>query len=113
MDGKPVVILINGGSASASEIVAAALQDHGRAKLLGTKSYGKGSVQSVLPLDDAQALKLTTAYYYTPSGASIHERGIEPDITLKLDEELLLDEAIQFLKSQNQDRHVYLDHNAE
>lgn len=113
IDGKPIVILINGGSASASEIVAAALQDHGRATLLGTKSYGKGSVQSVLPLDDEQALKLTTAYYYTPLGTSIHERGIEPDVTLSLDEEELLDEAVQHLKVQNQVRHVYLDNNAE
>ena len=113
IDGKPIVVLINGGSASASEIVAAALQDHGRATLLGTKSYGKGSVQSVLPLDDEQALKLTTAYYYTPLGTSIHERGIEPDVTLKLDEELLLDEAVQHLKSQYQDQHVYLDNDDE
>ena len=108
LDGLPIVVLINGGSASASEIVAAALKDHDRATLLGSKSYGKGSVQSVLPLDDEQAIKLTTAYYYTPTGTSIHERGIEPDIALDLAEELLLDEAVQHLKSQDQAQHVYL-----
>lgn len=114
IEGKPIVVLINGGSASASEIVAAALQDHGRATLLGSKSYGKGSVQSVLPLDDEQALKLTTAYYYTPNGTSIHERGIEPDVVLKLDEELLLDEAVQHLKNHHaQAQHVYLDSDPE
>ena len=78
--GAPVIVLINGGSASASEIVAGALQDHARALLLGQKSFGKGSVQSVVPLEDDKAIKLTTAYYFTPNGRSIHERGIEPDI---------------------------------
>lgn len=79
LNGAPIVVLINGGSASAAEIVAGALQDQGRAVLLGEKSYGKGSVQSVVPLTDTQAIKLTTAYYYTPNGRSIHKLGIEPD----------------------------------
>jgi carboxyl-terminal processing protease len=70
------------GSASAAEIVAGALRDNGRAKLLGQKTFGKGSVQTVLPLEDGQALKLTTSRYFTPSGVSIHERGIEPDVPL-------------------------------
>ena len=81
--GAPVVVLINGGSASASEIVAGALQDNQRALLLGTRSFGKGSVQTLVPLNQDSALKLTTARYYTPSGRSIHEKGIDPDHLLK------------------------------
>ncbi len=79
----PLVVLINGGSASASEIVAGALQDHQRAVLMGTPSFGKGSVQTVLPLGETQALKLTTALYYTPNGRSIQAQGIEPDIRVE------------------------------
>ncbi|PKU25367.1 S41 family peptidase [Telmatospirillum siberiense] len=79
-DGMPLVVLINDGSASASEIVAGALQDHRRAILLGTKSFGKGSVQTIMPLKDHGAMRLTTARYYTPSGRSIQAVGIEPDI---------------------------------
>ena len=81
--GLPIVVLINGGSASASEIVAGALQDHGRAILLGTKSFGKGSVQTIVPLSGHGAMRLTTARYYTPSGRSIQAVGIEPDIVVE------------------------------
>ena len=82
-EGKPIVILINAGSASASEIVAGALQDHRRAIVLGTKSFGKGSVQSVLPMGQSGGIRLTTARYYTPSGRSIQALGVTPDIFLK------------------------------
>jgi carboxyl-terminal processing protease len=83
MDGLPVVILINGGSASASEIVAGAMQDHHRAILLGTRSFGKGSVQTIIPIPGHGAIRLTTARYYTPSGRSIQAKGIEPDIKVE------------------------------
>ncbi len=80
LEGLPMVVMINGGSASASEIVAGALQDHRRAILLGTPSFGKGSVQTIIPLGNQGAMRLTTALYYTPSGRSIQAKGIEPDI---------------------------------
>lgn len=82
-EGLPIVVLINSGSASASEIVAGALQDQGRAILLGTKSFGKGSVQTIIPLGSHGAMRLTTARYYTPSGRSIQAVGIEPDIVVE------------------------------
>lgn len=82
-EGKPIVLLINGGSASASEIVAGALQDHKRAVIVGTKSFGKGSVQSILPIGKEGAMRLTTARYYTPSGRSIQSLGVAPDIIVE------------------------------
>jgi len=83
MDGGAVVVLVNGGSASASEIVAGALQDHDRALIIGTTTFGKGLVQTVMPLSRGRAIKLTTSHYYTPSGDSIHETGIAPDVVVE------------------------------
>ncbi|HET8850662.1 MAG TPA: S41 family peptidase [Marinobacter sp.] len=83
MEGTPIVVLINGGSASASEILAGALQDHERAVIMGTKSFGKGSVQTVIPLDETHAIKMTTALYFTPDGRSIQATGIKPDIEIQ------------------------------
>lgn len=83
MAGTPIVVLINGGSASASEILAGALQDHERAVIMGTQSFGKGSVQTVIPLDETHAIKMTTARYYTPDGRSIQATGIKPDIVVR------------------------------
>ena len=85
MNGAPIVILVNGGSASAAEIVAGALKDNHRAKLMGRTTFGKGSVQTVIPLSGDRAVKLTTSLYYTPSGVSINHRGIAPDIELERD----------------------------
>jgi carboxyl-terminal processing protease len=112
--GTPIAVLVNEGSASAAEIVAGALRDNGRAKLLGRRTFGKGSVQTVMPLEDGQALKLTTSRYFTPSGVSIHERGLEPDLPLPerpaaaledekplVERDLDVRDAIAWLKSGN------------
>ncbi|MGI9265034.1 MAG: S41 family peptidase [Gammaproteobacteria bacterium] len=109
LDGRPLTVLVNGGSASASEIVAGALQDHGRARLVGTRTFGKGSVQTVMPLSYGRAIKLTTSRYYTPSGRSIHESGIEPDVRTEqiavlpnesIPQDSQLDAALGLLKNQ-------------
>src|SRR5690606_6381723 len=83
LEDIPLVVPVNSGSASASEIVAGALKDHGRALLVGTKTYGKGSVQTVMPIGEGRAIKLTTSLYITPSGAQINGVGIEPDVVVK------------------------------
>jgi len=97
LSGAPIVVLINGGSASAAEIVAGALKDNHRAKLMGRTTFGKGSVQTVIPLSGDRAIKLTTSLYYTPSGISINHRGIAPDIELpresKIESEKVPDDA--------------------
>ena len=86
LDGAPLIVLVNGGSASASEIVAGALKDHHRATIVGRQTYGKGSVQTVMPLSDGHAIKLTTSRYFTPSGASIQKIGITPDVVVNPEE---------------------------
>ncbi|MBI5781337.1 MAG: S41 family peptidase [Rhodocyclales bacterium] len=101
----PMVVLVNGGSASASEIVAGVLQDHGRAKIMGTRTFGKGSVQTILPLNNGAALKLTTALYYTPSGRSIQAKGIEPDFVVEETE----NGAARFLREADLQQHLELD----
>ena len=107
-NGKPLIVLINEGSASASEIVAGALQDHKRAIILGAQSYGKGSVQTIFPLNDKSAIRMTTALYYTPSGDSIHKIGVIPDIEVKSDfsneneTDKQLDYALELLNEENQ-----------
>ena len=102
-----MVVLVNGGSASASEIVAGALQDHKRAIIMGGQTFGKGSVQTIVPIDNSSALKLTTARYYTPSGRSIQAQGIEPDITLMRGELNLAEKPeIEPLKEANLARHL-------
>jgi carboxyl-terminal processing protease len=102
-DGKKIVVLINGGSASASEIVAGALQDHERATVVGTRSFGKGSVQTIIPLGSNGALRLTTARYYTPSGRSIQAKGIDPEIVVEeeLPEELKKKQEVQGMRGES------------
>jgi carboxyl-terminal processing protease len=112
IDGAPLIVLVNGGSASASEIVAGALQDHHRARLVGSQTYGKGSVQTVMPLSDGHAIKLTTSRYFTPSGASIHERGIKPDVAVeeaKDGDDRALHVALDLLKDPGTIRHSSAD----
>ena len=98
-----MVVVVNRGSASASEIVAGALQDNDRATIVGTATFGKGSVQTVMPLSQGRAIKLTTSRYYTPSGRSIHERGITPDVTVEPvseAEDAQLDRALEMVTRQ-------------
>ncbi|MAR78779.1 MAG: peptidase S41 [Rhodospirillaceae bacterium] len=107
-EGIPIIVLINSGSASASEIVAGALQDHGRALIMGTKSFGKGSVQTIMPISGFGALRLTTSLYYTPSGISIQAKGITPDIIIeqvKLDKE----DSSKFRNEANLRNHIEAD----
>ena len=105
-DGVPVVVLVNEGTASASEIVAGALQDHGRAVIMGTNTFGKGSVQTILPLDDEKAIKLTTALYYTPDGRSIQASGIAPDIVVERSKVTPLDRSSFRLKERDLPKHL-------
>jgi len=103
LKGARLVVLVNEGSASASEIVAGALQDNNRATLVGTATFGKGTVQTVMPLSNGDAIKLTTAHYFTPSGVSIHETGIQPDFVITVDEE-----AVAVAKSPSPDADAQL-----
>jgi carboxyl-terminal processing protease len=112
INGAPMVVLINGGSASASEIVAGALQDHKRAIIMGTRSFGKGSVQTILPISNGAALKLTTARYYTPNGRSIQASGIEPDIVTE-EAKLTLTEKRATLKEADLAGHLNNDKSPE
>jgi carboxyl-terminal processing protease len=101
----PIICMVNGGSASASEIVAGALQDHHRAVILGTPTFGKGSVQTIIPMQDGSGLKLTTAQYYTPTGRVIQAKGIEPDITVsnRIEDK---GRPLRFLREKDLERHL-------
>jgi len=101
----PMVVLINEGSASASEIVAGALKDQKRALVMGTKSFGKGSVQTIIPLEDGSALRLTTAQYFTPSGVNINEKGIQPDVVVE-EKKPPADKSLQKLRDEIITRHI-------
>ncbi len=106
LSGAPMVVLVNGGSASASEIVAGALQDTRRGIIMGSRTFGKGSVQTILPMSNQAALKLTTALYYTPSGRSIQAEGIKPDIILDKVEVAVVDDDPHSLKEADLSRHI-------
>ena len=100
IDGIPIVIVIDGNSASAAEIVAGALSENERALLVGTKTFGKGSVQSILHLQEDISIKITTAHYFTPNGESIQNKGLQPDILLsEISDSVLIHEAVRLLKS--------------
>jgi len=106
LGGAPMVVLVNGGSASASEIVSGALQDHHRAIIMGTPTFGKGSVQSILPLDNTTALKLTTARYFTPSGRSIQAEGIVPDVLLDSVKVMPVKDDVERIKERDLSGHL-------
>jgi carboxyl-terminal processing protease len=106
LTGVPMVVLVNAGSASASEIVAGALQDNGRAIIMGEKTFGKGSVQTILPIREDAALKLTTARYYTPKGRSIQAEGIEPDVTLERLQLTAVDQSFEPIGERDLARHL-------
>lgn len=106
LTGVPIVVLVNAGSASASEIVAGALQDNGRAIIMGEKTFGKGSVQTILPIREDTALKLTTARYYTPKGRSIQAEGIEPDVTLERLQLTAVDQSFEPIGERDLARHL-------
>jgi carboxyl-terminal processing protease len=121
LQGAPVVVLVDRGSASGAEIVAGALRDHGRATLMGERTFGKGSVQTVMPLSNGEGLKLTTSRYYTPSGRSIQERGLEPDVRMaaigiagphdfgrNVGSDAAVRSALQYLRDRNLHTHVAL-----
>jgi carboxyl-terminal processing protease len=111
----PLVILVNAGTASGSEIVAGALQDHNRALILGTPTFGKGSVQTIIPLDDGSGLRLTTAKYFTPNGRSIHAKGIEPDIEVEdyVEGSDAGSPKVQFFREKDLERHFRNDEDKE
>ena len=106
LDGSPIVVLVNAGSASASEIVAGALQDNGRAIIMGEKTFGKGSVQTILPIRENAALKLTTARYFTPKGRSIQAEGIEPDVPLERVQLTAVEQSFEPLGERDLARHL-------